>query len=65
MKSLFIQLFLCFWVATFGIMAATFVFLRDQSASAPPKMLEPVEQLTTRLVQLSIQEVRSQGCESA
>jgi two-component system, OmpR family, sensor histidine kinase CpxA len=64
-KSFFIQLFLCFWVATFGIMAATFVFLRDQPASAPPKMLEPVEQLTTRLVQLSIQEVRSQGCESA
>jgi two-component system sensor histidine kinase CpxA len=64
-KSFFIQLFLCFWVATFGIMAATFVFLRDQSASAPPKMLEPVEQLTTRLVQLSIQEVRSGGCETA
>jgi signal transduction histidine kinase len=64
-KSFFIQLFLCFWVATFGIMAATFVFLRDRPASTPPKMLEPVEQLTTRLVQLSIQEVRSQGCESA
>jgi len=64
-KSFFIQLFLCFWVATFGIMAATFVFLRDQSSSAPPKMLEPVEQLTTRSVQLAIQGVRTQGCEFA
>jgi signal transduction histidine kinase len=62
-KSFFIQLFLCFWVATFGIMAATFVFLRDQSSSTPPKMLEPVEQLTARSVQLAIQGIRSQGCE--
>ena len=65
MKGFFIQLFLCFWVATFGIMAATFLFLRDQSSSTPPKMLEPVEQLTTRSVQLAIQGVRSQGCEFA
>ena len=63
MKSFFIQLFLCFWVATFGIMAATFVILRDQSSSTPPKMLVPVEELTTRSVQLAIQGVRYQGCE--
>jgi two-component system sensor histidine kinase CpxA len=62
-RSFFIQLFLCFWIATFGIMAATLVFFRGWPSDSLPGMREPIQKLMNQAAQLAVEGVAVQGCD--